>query len=149
MRVCIAGSRKLPKGQGPRLLVRTLAALPGDTDILLRSSMAGIPGHFEQSVESLAHVLGLHVTHFMPIPTDMTKGRSSVYVRDISMVEAVLPSRPPPAPTDGYSGTAHLMEKALDVDRPMYAYTVADDGMVERVGEYDPDDAYSGVVPAV
>ena len=152
MKVCIAGSRRLPKGQGPRLLVRTLAALPDDAIILLRSPMTGEPGHFEASVQALAHVLGLEVKWYAPEPTDTARGRASVYVRDITMIEAadlILLFFTPLESHDGYSGTAHLMEKSLDADRPMYAYTVADDGTVERVGEYDPNNLFHDITPVV
>jgi hypothetical protein len=150
MKVCIAGSRRLPKGQGPRLLVRTLAALPDDAIVLLRCPMNGVPEHFENSVAGLAHVLGLEVKFYMPAPTDTARGRASVYVRDIDMVEAadvVLLFFTPLEAHDGYSGTAHLMEKSLDADRPMYAYTVADDGAVERIGEYDPESLFIDIMP--
>jgi hypothetical protein len=47
---------------------------------------------------------------------------------------------------DGYSGTFHLLDKCLDVGRPVHAYTVDERGKVERFGAYDPDhqfDQYS------
>jgi len=151
LKITIAGSRRLPAGQAPRLLVRFLAALPHDACILLRKGAYTEPGRFERDVESLCSILRLDWEWVVPRPTDTTVGRASVYFRDIEMVERsdlVLLFFVPEEATDGYSGTAHLMEKALDADRPVYSYSVADDGKVERVGEYDPDHLFHELVPS-
>lgn len=149
--LAIAGSRRLPRGQAPRLLIRCLATLSDDSTVFLRSPVSSPPGTFEQDVANLCAILGLRHEWVIPDITDTTRGRASVYLRDITLVDKVdlvLLFFTPSEAHDGYSGTAHLLEKALDAARPVYAYTVADDGAVERVGEYDPDDAFSGVVPA-
>lgn len=151
MKVAIAGSRRLPAGQAPRLLIRFLAALPDDTLILLRKGAFTEPGRFELDVEALCSVLRLDWEWCVPRPTPQTPGRASVYFRDIDMIERadlVLLFFAPDEATDGYSGTAHLMDKALDADRPVYAYAVYENGNVTRVGEYDPEHQFADMVPA-
>lgn len=151
MKVVIAGSRRLPAGQAPRLLIRFLASLPDDAVILLRKGAFTEPGRFEIDVESLCSILRLDWEWCMPHPTQETPGRASVYFRDIDMVERadlVLLFFVPEEATDGYSGTAHLLDKALAANRPVYAYSVDLKGTVERVGEYDPDHLYADMVPS-
>jgi hypothetical protein len=151
MKVAIAGSRHLPAGQAPRLLVRFLAALPADATILLRHPrFKASPGPFERDVAGLCNILHMAHEWCVPAPSATTPGRSSVYLRDIDMVaqaDLVILFFAPEEATDGYSGTAHLMDKALDQDRPCYAYTVAEDG-VTRVGEYDPDSLFIHIAPS-
>ena len=143
MKVVIAGSRSLPKGQAPRLLLRLLAALPDDAVILLRRGAYTEPGEFERGVANLAHVLHLDVKWRRPKPTEDSPGRVSVYVRDMDMVEeadfgVLFFTRM--EHQEGYSGTMHLLDKFLDLGRPVHAYTVDQvNGEVERVGDYDPD----------
>jgi hypothetical protein len=149
--VAIAGSRRLPAGQAPRLLVRFLAALPDDAVILLRKGAYTEPGRFERDVENLCSILRMYWEWCVPAPTEDTVGRAAVFYRDIEMVERadlVLLFFDPVEAHDGYSGTAHLMDKALDAARPVYAYAVAANGEVSRVGEYDPDHLYADIVPS-
>lgn len=153
MKVVIAGSRRLPRGQAPRLLIRFLAALPADALILLRhpANPEFGPGPFERDVAALCEVLRMIYQWCQPEPTEETRGRASVFFRDIDMVakaDLVLLFFTPEEASDGYSGTAHLMEKALEQDRPVYAYSVDADGTVARVGEYDPDHLYAELAPA-
>ena len=153
MKVAIAGSRRLPAGQAPRLLVRFLAALPEDAIILMRrpASIDAMPGMFEIDVSGLASILHLDVEWFKPAPTDRHPGRAAVYYRDIEMVERadlVLLFLAAKDATDSHSGTGHLMDKALDAARPVYTYIVHDDGRVERFGEYDPEHLYANIAPS-
>jgi hypothetical protein len=151
MKVAIAGSRRLPKGHAPRLLIRFLAALPEDAVILMRRGMkADFPTLFEGDISGLADILHLDVEWFRPAPTDVTRGRSSVYVRDIDMVEKadlVILFFAADEVAEGYGGTQHLLDKALAANRPVYAYSVDEFGYIERVGDYDPDDLYSSLAP--
>lgn len=150
MKVAIAGSRRLPAGQAPRLLIRFLAALPDDALILLRKGAFTEPGRFESDVENLCSFLRIDWEWCVPAPTDTVVGRAAVYYRNIDMVERadlVLLFFDPDEASHGYSGTAHLMDKSLDAGRPMYAYSVAADGKVSRVGEYDPDHLYADIAP--
>jgi nucleoside 2-deoxyribosyltransferase len=153
MKVAIAGSRRLPKGHAPRLLIRFLAALPEDAVILLRRGMkAEYPSLFEGDISELADILHLDVEWFIPAPTDITRGRSSVYVRDIDMIEKadlVVLFFAADEVAEGYGGTQHLLDKALAANRPVYAYSVDEYGTIERVGDYDPDELYASLAPEV
>ena len=151
MRVVIAGSRQLPRGQAPRLLVRFLANLPADALILLRKGVHTRPGTFEQDVATLCDILALDYQWCLPYPTDTVPGRASVFLRDIDMISAcdlalLFLAETASVVADG--GTRHLLDKAIDQNRPVYAYTVAEDGVVERHGEHDPDHLYAEIVPA-
>lgn len=144
MKVIVAGSRRLPKGQAPRLLLRILAALPDDAVVMLRSGRKET-GRFEQDMENLCDLLGIIWMWCRPEPTEKHPGRASVYIRDMEMVEgcdlAILFFTPEDV-EEGYSGTYHLLDKCLDVGRPVHAYSVDDHGRVERVGDYDPEHFY-------
>jgi len=151
MKIAIAGSRRLPAGQAPRLLVRFLAALPADAVILLRKGAYTEPGRFESDVENLCSILHMWWEWCVPVPTGTTVGRAAVYYRDIEMVERadlVLLFLAAKDATDSHSGTGHLMDKALDAARPVYTYIVHDDGRVERFGEYDPEHLYANIAPS-
>lgn len=133
------------------MLVRCLAALPEDTLVLLRRGISTPPGQFERDVESLCSILHLAWEWCLPEPTDETPGRASVYVRDIAMLDradlALLFFTPDDVEA-GTSGTSHLQDQALQLGRPCYAYSVAPDGAVALVGDYDPDHLYAELVPA-
>jgi hypothetical protein len=150
MKVIIAGSRRLPKGQAPRLLLHLLASLRGalsfdeTRDMVLLRHPKGVnpPGGFEMDVFNLCSILYIHAMWCRPQPSPENPGRTSVFIRDIEMVDradlAILFFTPADA-LDGYSGTYHLLDKCLDVGRPVHAYTVDDDGKVARFGDYDPN----------
>jgi len=151
MKVVIAGSRALPKGQAPRLLIRFLASLPDDARVMLRCGKTTKPGMFEQDTMMLCDFLHIIWEWHLPEPTDKNPGRVSVFIRDIEMIDKadlVLLFITPEDAESGYSGTMHLMDKALDVGRPVYAYSVAEDGKVKLVGDYDPDHLYANLVPS-
>ena len=143
----MAGSRRLPEGQAPRLLIKFFAALPDDAVILLRRGLYTEPNRFESDVENLCHLVRLVVEWCVPDPSDETPGRAATYVRDYSMVESAdLVLLFLMSDDDGSSGTAHLQDAALQADRPCYVYGIQD-VTVTRVGEYDPDHLYSELVP--
>lgn len=151
MKVVIAGSRRLPAGQAPRLLIRFLAALPEDAVLLLRSPIRKLPGQFEQDTAGMAELLHLEREWCLPEPNDKHPGRASVFLRDIDMVERadlVILFVTPEEVETGYAGTMHLLDKAMDAGRPVYAYSVAATGKVSRVGEYDPDSLYIDIAPS-
>lgn len=149
MKIVIAGSHRLPAGQAPRLLLRFMAELPDDAMIMLRSPVEGRPGEFERAVDLLCDIARLPRKWFKPEPTDAHPGRASVYLRDIEMVnqaDLVLLFIAAEDAESGYSGTMHLLDKALDADRPVYAYAIDEEGNVERVGEHDPEGQYTDLV---
>jgi len=152
MKVVIAGSHRLPKGQAPRLLIRFLATLPEDAMILMRRSMwGGVRGPFEVDVDDLCTILHMDVEWFEPTPTDRHPGRASVFLRDIEMVrkaDLVILFVTPEEVEAAYAGTMHLLDKAMDENRPVYAYSVDHEGKVSRVGEYDPEHWYADIAPS-
>jgi hypothetical protein len=108
-------------------------------------------GHFERDVADLAGILHLDIEWWRPEPTATTVGRASVYVRDINMIEKadlVVLFFATDEALEGYGGTQHLLDKALDANRPVYAYIVDEYGNVSRFGEYDPDHMYADIAPA-
>ncbi len=153
MKVVIAGSRKLPEGKAPFMLIRFLGGLPDDAVVMLRCpyTEGRLPGAFEKDVDALCDALNIPVEWHAPEPTILSPGRASVYIRDIDMVakaDLVLLFFTAEDALYGYSGTTHLQDKALDQNIPMYAYRVESDGRVERVGEHDPENAFGELVPA-
>ena len=152
MKIVIAGSRKLPDGKAPFMLIRFLGALPDGAVVLLRCPYkeGNLPGPFEKDVAALCDALNIPVEWHAPEPTILSPGRVSVYVRDIEMVtkaDLVLLFLTEEDALFGYSGTTHLMDKALDQNRPMYAYRVEKGGRVFRIGEHDPENAFGEIVP--
>jgi hypothetical protein len=145
--VAIAGSRRLPKRSALHL-VRLVANLGSGDTILLRKGLYTPPGRFEHDVAVMAGVCGVFVQWRMPIITEQTKGRASVYARDIDMVADadVTVLLFTGDDLDDYSGTAHLFEKCMDLDRPCYAYEHDGHGFV-RWADNDPDNLFADVVP--
>lgn len=150
MKIAVGGSRKLPRGSASRLLVRFLAQLPPDAQILLRRGVYTQPGPFEQEVAELCDFLQLEVAWCEPKLDEKVTGRGAVFVRDMNMAadaDLVLAFIDVNAPDYETSGTAHLMEKAFEADRPVYGYHVDEDGTAERWGENDPDGVWVDRVP--
>ena len=139
MKIAIAGSRKLMTGAATFVATVVLALGEGDV-VLLRAPKEGKPGFFEQDVAQMCELNGIAYKWCQPQPTEDTPGRASVFVRDIDMIgqvdEAILFFTPEDA-AYGYSGTMHLLEKALDAGIRVSAFSVNHRNVVERVGEYD------------
>lgn len=155
--VVIAGSRALPTGQAPRLLITFLSALPPDSTILLRRGVFTGPNLFEAQVEWLADLLGLKLEWRQPVPVKQVApvqqevlGREATWDRDVAMcaeADLVLCFFPASQIGDMTSGTVALVEKAVGVDVPVYAYALDGTAGVLRVGEHDPNDVWSKRVP--
>jgi hypothetical protein len=165
--VAIAGSRDLPPGQAPRLLVRFLAALPADTVILLRRGLFTPPNLFEAQVEGVCDLIGLRVEWCQPGPIPARRnepgetvlGRRAVWARDVDMIERaelVLTFVDSERVDDTESGTVNFTEKAIEHDKVVYAYALFTtfDGEthptieIQRVGENDPEGRWAELVPA-
>jgi hypothetical protein len=142
MKVAIGGSRKLPDGTAKRVLADFIENIGKDVLIMVRSPMSRPPGAFEDQTAVMAITKGLKVEYRRPKPTDAHPGRASVYLRDYDMVQdadlVVLFFTPDDA-VSGYSGTAHLLDKALDAGVPVTAWMVYEDGSVVRIGEVEPE----------
>lgn len=154
--IVIAGSRALPTGQAPRLLISFLAALPSGSTILLRRGVFTPPNLFEAQVEWLCDLIGLRLEWRQPVPAHRIRpveedllGREATWDRDVEMcadADLVLCFYPVRQIGDMTSGTVALVEKALACDTPVYAYAL--NGLtVIRVGEHDPDEIWAKRVP--
>lgn len=158
MKVAIAGSRQLPKGIAPRLLVRFLAAIPEDSVVMLRRGRTTGPGVFEQQTAMVAEMLGLTVEWMQPEPPTPEPGitydlravaREATFARDLEFVvrcELLLCFYTAEQEGDETSGTAALVDKAIAENRPVYAYAIGEDGVV-RSGEHDPRNDWADKVP--
>lgn len=132
----IAASRKVePVWVLPRIGA-LLTRLPKPTRILLRVGANTEPGPVEREVWSLATVAGHAPTWVVP---ESGQNRKGTFVRDIEMVAAAdavlvfLTKREDPL---GPSGTAHVLQKAVDANIPLFAYAVGPGGF-EWVGGID------------
>src|SRR5207247_1765334 len=133
VRVAIGGARRLPKGTALKALALFIGRLAeqnpeGLNEVLLRQGISTSPGPFEEDVARLSYLMGVDVRWCIPKPTPANPGRQSVFVRDFDMVaeaDLVLAFVAPDG--DEYSGTAHLLDKAIELGKPVYAYEVADD----------------------
>lgn len=110
----------------------------------MRRGRSTPPGRFEREVARVCALMGYGVQWFVP----ESGGRDQVYYRDIEMVagaDVVLCVFPEGEHMEG--GTAHIVEKAQDARVPVYAYSW-NGAEYGRVGEFDPDDIWSRIVPA-
>ena len=152
--VVIAGSRALPPGIAPRLVIRFLADLPIGSKVLLRGpaerSLAPY-GPFELSVFEMCELVGLEVDWRRPSPTVFRPGRKAVWDRDMEMLieaDVCLCFYDVGQIGDEESGTVALVDKAIALDIPVYAYALTPEDGVIRVGEHDPKNEWSTRVPA-
>lgn len=133
MNVAMAGSHDLPLSKAANGILKVLVGLPPNTKLLLRRGKHTPPGPFERLVAQLCDSLAIEYEWRRP----QEGGRSATYLRDVSMADAadgVIAFFHPERIMDG--GTGHLVEKAMDAGRPVWAMTVGDEGL-ERVGEID------------
>lgn len=152
--VVIAGSRALPEGIAPRLVIRFLAELPIGSTVLLRAPVIDSPkptGQFEMDVSEMCNIIGLRVEWHHPVPSFYRSGRKAVWDRDMGMLadaDVALCFYEVGQIGDEESGTVALVDKAIDLDKPVYAYALTPDGGVIRVGEHDPRNEWAARVPA-
>jgi hypothetical protein len=139
MKVIIAGSRQLPTGSAT-FAQPLLDALTKEDTVLLRSPKTGEPGEFEKVIAAYSVYRDVPFRWMRPQPTEENPGRVSVYVRDIDMVAAAdsaLLFFTKADAEEGYSGTMHLLEKAIDADIKVDAFTVDREFNIERFGSND------------
>jgi hypothetical protein len=149
-RIVIAGSRRLPPGQGPRMVFNFLEALPPLSLVLLRRGLATDPGRFELDVSGLCDILGVAYEWRAPYITRYSRGRNAVWTRDMEMLyeaDLALCFYDVGQIGDEESGTVALVDKAMELNVPVYAYALDEDGKVIRVGEYDEENLWSEMVP--
>jgi hypothetical protein len=139
MRVIVAGSRKLPPGSST-FAQPLLDVLTGDDLVLLRAPKTGSPGTFEKVIAAYCAYRDVPSRWMRPEPNEENPGRVSVYIRDMDMVakaESALLFFSPDDVAEGYSGTMHLLDKALDADIKVDAFTVDKEFTVVRFGASD------------
>ena len=106
--------------------------------MLLRRGYKTEPAMFEQAMAMLGTSLWMDVEWVKPEP-DL--GRAGTFLRDVELVkraDLVLCFFDKPEIS---GGTAHVVEKAIDQEVPVYAYGF--DGLrFQRVGEHDPDNRW-------
>jgi hypothetical protein len=89
---------------------------------------------FEKVVSELATSAGLVVKFCVPPEGD----RSTVFRRDYEMVDAAdYVEAYFPADHIMEGGTGHVVEAAINREKPVYAWSVSRDGSVGRIGEID------------
>ena len=142
MKATIVGTRSLElDGDVVQIVLDELGNLGsrGFTEILIRKPLRRSRRPFEALTASLAEVMGFTVTDYVPEPG----GRALVFLRDVEMVrdsdEVV--AFFPQSYYDGedvMSGTAHVVDKALDQAKPVRAYAVVE-GQAVLVGSDNED----------
>lgn len=142
LNIALAGSRTLPRKFAYKWVEGILMALPEDSAVIMRRGLSTDINPFENDCYSMCKAMGMHVIWARPNPS---KGRASVYTRDLEMVQrsdvvALFVSKQDVEM--GYSGTFHLFEKAMDENKPVYAWSVSRDGSPERWGESDDENKY-------
>lgn len=137
MNIALAASRDVDPvwAVSAALVVLNKANRPGMT-VLLRRPRSKEPNTFEVMVSAGAKSLGIPTEWFSP--PEEVEGRASSFLRDIAMIERsdlLLAFFRPERAGDG--GTAHLVDKAIDKDIPVWSYLVAP-GQLTRFGEHEP-----------
>lgn len=115
-------------------VLREMASLPIDAEILLRLPQRGAPGPVEALVESLARPLGLKASWRIPTPGS---GREGTIERDFQMVDEadmVIVYFDAGHVMDPERGTTRLVEHALSAQKPVHAYAPQGEGEPVFVG---------------
>lgn len=140
-RIALCGSSDLDRF--PESLVHFIADQPPNMVMLLRAPNKKDPGVFEQAMAKAALTMWLDVEWFRPDPEN---GRGGTFLRDVEMVRSADVVLAYFSSTTATGGTAHVVEKATDVETPVYAYGLSASGFV-RIGEHDPHAAWASSVP--
>jgi hypothetical protein len=140
MKVAIVGSRTLDLAAVSVPLLNELTRLPQESMVLIRSPRNEPRGDFEELLVRLCKALDIDYDFYLPATGS---GRAGVFERDIHMVEhadVVIAYFDPKHIMSG--GTGHVVEKAIDAEKPVYAYEVDMTGQ-RWVGGIEPpeDDA--------
>lgn len=134
VKVAVVGSHDLDPALIASHLLKQLVSLPTPSIVMLRRGRKTKPGPIEMLTESLCRQLEIAVEWREP----QAGARAGVYNRDVSMVgacDAVWAYFDPEHVMEG--GTGHVVEKALDQDRPVYAWAPIDGSMTD-VGSHEP-----------
>lgn len=155
--IVIAGSRQVD----PFLVLDHLEAFLEKNRlgiaVRLRCGVATLPGPLEREVVETCEYLKIHYSWWIP-DVRLHSGRKAVWYRDTDMVAGaslVLCYYLEDQIGDEESGTASLVDKAMGMDVPVYAYAQIDrkaDNSVPvshfvRVGEHDEFNMWGSLVP--
>lgn len=135
MKVAVVGSRAVDLREISDHLLKTLVSLPEGTVVLLRRGRTTPANEFEVFTQALC--LQLHIDFEWCIPDE--GGREATYLRDIDMVsraDAVVAYFDADSIMSG--GTGHVVEKGMDLDKPVYAYAPVGQNRVDWVGGHEP-----------
>jgi hypothetical protein len=138
-RIVVAGSRDADR-HAAYFLMNMIEKIGAPT-VIMRRGRETEPGPLEDEVAGECRAVGIPIEWRVPAPG----GRDEVFFRDLDMVtkaDLVLAVFSPDRAMTG--GTAHVVEKAIDLRVPAYAFTF--NHTLDRVGEFDPDDTWSRVI---
>ena len=133
MNLVLVASRSVDPAVAVPYALEEIAKLPEGSVIFLRKPTAKPARRFELALVVGATLLGVGVRWWEPGPG----GRKATFLRDVSMVGAadeVVAYFSEKAEMDG--GTGHVVEKALDQNRPCRAYSIVD-GRLKWIGGHD------------
>ena len=126
MNVTVVGSRTLELENVAMHLLQKLAALPIEVKVYLRRPREGEPEAFEVMAFKLCESLSIPVEWRISEPG----GRVAVFLRDSQMVkdsDAVIAYFDEDHLMSG--GTGHVVECAINEEKPVYAYTYDEKGV--------------------
>lgn len=115
---------------------------PPGMKMLLRSGNHSEPGLFEQVMAKLGSSLWMDIEWVKPDPGS---GRAGTFIRDVELVRMADLVLCFFSGTEISGGTAHVVEKAIDLEVPVYAYGF-DGSTFHRIGEHDPDNRWGDVL---
>lgn len=95
-------------------------------------------------MSKLAQAFWISVLWFRPDPDT---GPGATYRRDLDLVREADVVLAYFKTTEMDGGTMHVVEKAIDIDRPVYSYGYTGKGFT-RIGEHDPFGAWTRSVPS-
>jgi len=127
----------------PDSLVEFIHEQPPGMKMLLRSGNKSSPGMFEQVMAKLATSLWMDVEWVRP---DEGLGRAGTFLRDVELARKADLVLCYFDTIEISGGTAHIVEKAMDQEVPVYAYGF-DGSTFQRIGELDPQNRWGKRVP--
>lgn len=111
---------------------------------MLRRGNKSTPGLFEEVMAKACTLLWLNLEWVLPDPED---GKGATFLRDIRLAERadlVLCYFDTPQMS---GGTQHVVEAAISVDTPVYAWGLEQGNGFIRIGEWDEGERWSSSVP--
>lgn len=144
--IVIAGSRQVD----PELIMgaglERFLLVQAHATIRLRRGLGTAPGPLEAAVAEYCEHLDIDYLYYQP-KLRVHGGRQAVWYRDTDMIATAdlvlcyyLEGQ------DDDSGTVGLVDKAMGMEVPVYAYGQVDERII-RIGEHDTDDLWGSRIP--